>query len=67
MNKVEDVIVSQKEVNRTIDHIKNSEFGYGSINESVTVSKGGSGGGGGGGGCCCCCCCCCVGSSDLEK
>ncbi|WP_172675465.1 hypothetical protein [Enterococcus faecalis] len=34
-------------------------FGYGSVVENITVSKGGGG--------CCCCCCCCGGATGLEE
>ncbi|EFT47979.1 hypothetical protein [Enterococcus faecalis] len=59
---VEEVLVSQKTPNAINEETELYGFGYGSVVENITVSKGG-----GGGGCCCCCCCCCGGATGLEE
>ncbi|EIQ7163031.1 hypothetical protein LVP13_002674 [Enterococcus faecalis] len=58
---VEEVLVSQKTPNAINEETELYGFGYGSVVENITVSKGG------GGGCCCCCCCCCGGATGLEE
>lgn len=60
---VEEVLVSQKTPNAINEETELYGFGYGSVVENITVSKGGGGGGGG----CCCCCCCCGGATGLEE
>ena len=60
---VEEVLVSQKTPNAINEETELYGFGYGSVVENITVSKGG----GGGGCCCCCCCCCCGGATGLEE
>ncbi|NSW04254.1 hypothetical protein HRH65_14460 [Enterococcus faecalis] len=64
---VEEVLVSQKTPNAINEETELYGFGYGSVVENITVSKGEGGGGGGVGGCCCCCCCCCGGATGLEE
>jgi hypothetical protein len=59
---VEEVLVSQKTPNAINEETELYGFGYGSVVENITVSKGG-----GGGGCCCCCCRCCGGATGLEE
>ncbi|EGO2609750.1 hypothetical protein IHC33_001760 [Enterococcus faecalis] len=60
---VEEILVSQKTPTAINEEPELYGFGYGSVVENITVSKGG----GGGGGCCCCCCCCCGGATGLEE
>ncbi|MFG5703941.1 hypothetical protein ACFJWJ_09425 [Enterococcus faecalis] len=59
---VEEILVSQKTPTAINEEPELYGFGYGSVVENITVSKGG-----GGGGCCCCCCCCCGGATGLEE
>ncbi|EIP8244580.1 hypothetical protein LT227_002995 [Enterococcus faecalis] len=58
---VEEILVSQKTPTAINEEPELYGFGYGSVVENITVSKGG------GGGCCCCCCCCCGGATGLEE
>ncbi|MEF7455120.1 hypothetical protein [Enterococcus faecalis] len=60
---VEEILVSQKTPTAINEEPELYGFGYGSVVENITVSKGGGGGGGGGGGCCCCC----GGATGLEE
>ena len=64
---VEEVLVSQKTPNAINEETELYGFGYGSVVENITVSKGGGGGGGGGGGCCLLTFCCCGGATGLEE